>query len=145
MLLPSLLLCMALLIQPACLLYTTAVMQAAAAEGCRVLATRPCTTGSSEQAYEAFVLRRLAAVPDAGIFHQGGSGGWSIEMEGSTASHTARVSIETSAKPLPLLGVLPALLGMADGSGGVRLRVEVEIPTRAAWVEGDYRDWASTW
>lgn len=143
--LPVLLLCLGLLLQPACLLYTRAVMQAAAAEGCEVMAVRPASVGTSDLANRAYVLRRLKAVPEVPLFHQGGSQGWHIEMEGGGASGTARVRIETTARPLPLLGLLPALLGQLDGEGNVRLSVEVEVATRPEWVEGSYESWSSAW
>lgn len=143
--LPVLLLCLGLLLQPACLLYTRAVMQAAAAEGCEVMAVRPASVGTSDLANRAYVLRRLKAVPEVPLFHQGGSQGWHIEMAGGGASDTARVRIETTARPLPLLGLLPALLGQLDGEGNVRLSVEVEVATRPEWVEGSYESWSSAW
>ena len=66
-------------------------------------------------------------------------------MAGGGASGTARVRIETTARPLPLLGLLPALLGQLDGEGNVRLSVEVEVATRPEWVEGSYESWSSAW
>ncbi len=145
LILPVLFLCLGLLIQPACLLYTRAVMQSAAAQGCKVMAVRPTTVGTADQANRSFVLRRLAAVPDMPLFHQGGSQGWNIEMTGGGGSSTVRVRIEGTARPLPLLGILPALLGQLDGSGNIRLAVDVEITTRPEWVEGSYGSWSSMW
>lgn len=143
--LPCLMLCMALLAQPACLLYTRAVMQSAAAEACRLMATAPETTAAAPQAQRDYVLRRLAAVPDVEAFHVGGRAGWDIELEGGTGSRTARARIATTARPLPLVGVLPALLGRADGDGNVKLEVEVEAATRPGWLEGGYGSWSSVW
>ncbi len=137
--------CLALLVQPACMLYTRTVMQAAAAEGCRMLAAPPTSAGVAEQSYRAYILRRLSAVPDVGIFHVGGEAGWEIALEGPGGGDTARVSIATSVRPLPLIGVLTALLGAGDGDGGVRLEVEVATTVRPSWVEGGYGDWSSIW
>lgn len=145
LLLPAMMVCMALLIQPACMLYTRAVMESAAAEACRLVATTPSTTAVSNQAYEAYVVRRLAGVPDLDVFHCGGREGWHITMKGATASHSASVTIETTVRPLPLLGVIPALLGRTDGAGNVVMRVEVTTTTRPGWLEGDYDGWASLW
>ena len=145
LLIPVVMVCIALLVQPACLLYTRAVMEAAAAEACRLVSTTPSTVGTADQAYRAYVLRRLSAVPDADLFHRGGREGWRITMEGATASHGASVTIETSVRPLPVLGVLPALLGKTDGNGDIVVRVEVVTTTRADWVEGDYGVWAGLW
>lgn len=137
--------CVALLAQPACLLYTRCVMQSAAAEACRLMATAPVWAGVAPQSQRDYVLRRLAAVPDVDVFHVGGASGWTIELEGATGGHGARARIATAARPLPLLGVVPALLGKTDGSGNVVLDVEVATTTRPAWLEGDYGDWSSVW
>lgn len=145
LLLPSLMVCMALLTQPVCILYTRCVMQAAAAEACRLMATAPTQVNVVPQTQRDYVLRRLAAVPNVDVFHVGGEAGWSIELEGGTGEHTARAHIATVVRPLPLIGVLPALLGKSDGAGNVLLEVEVETATRPAWLEGSYGSWASTW
>ncbi len=142
---PVLMLSLGLLLQPACLLYTRSVMQAAASEGCKVLSAQSVTAQSSDKAKQSYVLRRLAAVPDIPIFHQGGQSGWHIELEGGKESGLARVCIETTARPLPLLGILPALLSKTDNEGNVILRVEVETVSRPAWLEGDYSAWSSIW
>ena len=145
LLLPSLMVCMALLTQPACILYTRCVMQAAAAEACRLMATAPTQVNVVSQTQRDYVLRRLTAVPNADVFHVGGEAGWTVELEGSTSGHTAKARIATSVRPLPLIGVLPALLGKSDGAGNVLLEVEVETVTRPEWLEGSYGSWASTW
>ena len=145
LLLPALMVCLALLVQPACMLYTRAVMQFAAAEACRLVATPPSTAGVADQAYRSYIERRLSAVPDAAVFHKGGAQGWTIDYSFSPEDGVARVSIETSVQPLPLLGVAAALLGETDGEGGVVLRVEVEERMRPTWVEGDYGAWSSLW
>lgn len=144
LLLPSVLLCLALLVQPACLLYTRGVMQAAAAETCRVAATRPVLAGSADASYRAYALRRLSAVPDVGVFHSGGDDGWEVEISGSSAQGWVRVRIETSVEPLPFLGVLAYAGGLVE-DGAIRLSVEVETATRPSWVEGDYREWLQLW
>lgn len=145
LLLPVLMTLMAMLAQPACLLYTRCVMQAAAAEGCRLVATSTRAAGAAPQAQRSYVLRRLAAVPDAPIFHEGGEAGWEIELSGSTQAHAASVRIATTARPLPFVGMLAGLLGQGDGSGGVVLEVSVNHVTRPGWLEGGYDDWASIW
>lgn len=145
LLLPVVMMCIALLVQPGCILYTRAVMEAAAAEACRLVATTPSTVGTSVRAYEAYVLRRLRAVPAVDIFHCGGHEGWNVLMDGSTSSHQASVIIETKVRPLPLLGVLPALLGSLDGDGRLTLRTEVVTTTRPGWLEGGYSEWSTIW
>lgn len=145
MLLPTLMILMALLVQPACLLYTRCVMQAAAAEACRLVATNSQAIGTVEAAQRSYVLRRLQAVPDIPIFHEGGDDGWLIELSGSTSSHEASARIVTTARPLPFVGVLAGLLGQTDESGGVILEVRVSVITKPDWVEGGYGDWSSIW
>lgn len=145
MLLPTLMLLLAMLVQPACLLYTRCVMQASASEACRLMATSSYRAAGSRAAYESYVLRRLAAVPDLPLFHLGGEQGWQIELEGSSSSGTASARIRSSARPLPLLGAAAALMGQGDGAGNVVLEVEVSEVTRPEWVEGGYGEWSSVW
>lgn len=139
-LLPTLMLLMALLMQPACLLYTRAIMRAAAGECVRVLAT-----GYGEYAEadcRAFALRRLAAVPELSIFHVGGREDWDVTCERGEGRVTVRIAGHL--RPLPLLGVAVELLGSRDAVG-TRLDVEVSERVRADWVEGDYGSWVQMW
>lgn len=145
MLLPTLMVCLALLVQPACLLYTRAVMQAAAIEGCRLAATPPVTGNIADQAYRAYILRRLAAVPDAALFHEGGEEGWDIRVEPACDGAESHVVIQTKARPLPFVGALASLMGVTDGGGSVILKVEASTWARPTWVEGNYDDWSSIW
>ena len=62
LLIPALLISLLLLIQPGILLYTRMVMEGAAAEGCRVLATASSLEENTETV-EGFIKRRLASVP----------------------------------------------------------------------------------
>lgn len=62
LLIPALLISLLLLIQPGILLYTRMVMEGAAAEGCRVLATAS-SLEENTATVEDFVKRRLASVP----------------------------------------------------------------------------------
>ncbi len=141
LLLPVLMLCLALLTQPMCLLYTRAVMQSAAAEGCRLLATTQ--NGSAQDGeLEQYVRRRLEAVPQADIFR---AGDWQIELSGDASSSQVGVVITGHARPLPLVGVVASLLGPLDAAGNVELKVEVSRPARPSWVEGGYHAWLATW
>lgn len=141
LLLPVLMLCLALLTQPMCLLYTRAVMQSAAAEGCRVLATSQYGAAQDGE-LEQYVRRRLEAVPQADIFR---SGDWDIELSGDATSAEVKVGITGHVRPLPLVGVVAAMLGPLDASGNVELKVEVSRPARPSWVEGGYHAWLATW
>lgn len=111
-LMPVMLLAMLLLAQPAIILYDRAVMEAAAAEGCRMLET---LAPGDEDAARAAVERRLDAIPDAPIFH---SGGWTIELSGGEGQEYASVRIEHALEPLPLMGAGMGFLGLT-GPGGL--------------------------
>ena len=81
LLLPVLMVCLALLVQPMCLLYTRCVMQSAAAEGFRLLAT--VTGDTDDAACEQYVRRRLLAVPQTDVFL---AGDWQVELQGNAES-----------------------------------------------------------
>lgn len=136
LLLPSLMVVVAILVQPACLLYTRSVMSSAAHEGVRMLAT----AASADDAV-AFVKRRLAAVPEASLFHSGGAEDWSVEVaQGSEVS----VAVSGHVRPLPLMGFICAALGDSDGEGVV-VSVEAKGKAHQDWVEGSYSDWLGIW
>lgn len=141
LLLPILMVCVALLVQPMCLLYTRCVMQSAAAEGCRLLATFD-RRGSKGSSCEDYVLHRLEAVPGADVFC---TGDWRVEFEGGPGAERVGVEIACHARPLPLIGVVAAMLGPLDAGGNVELRVSVERSAGPSWVEGDYGEWTSVW
>lgn len=142
-LLPVVMLLLAILLQPAFVLYTRAVMQQAAAEGVRVLATREAAGPVSEEACRAFVLRRLASVPDASAFHVGGEEGWAVTLEGDASSEVT-VEVEGRLRPLPVVGVLASAFGETDGDEVV-LRVRATGTARPEWLEGSYGDWVAMW
>lgn len=142
MLLPCFLILLLLALQPACLLYTRAVMESAAGETARVLATG----GELDvESCRAFALRRLEAVPNVSIFHEGGPMSWDIDLDGAGGASGVSVAIEGSVRPLPVLGAFASAFGKADATGGVRIRVEVSYASRPAWLEGDYGAWVSAW
>jgi len=137
--LPVLMLLMALLVQPVCVLFTQTIMRHTAAECVRVLAT------SEDQAMvRAYALRRLRAVPDASLFHVGGSRDWQVFAERTDAGQSARVRIAGHVRPLPLFGVAVDLLGTRDREG-TRLEVEVKEQIRPRWLGGTYEDWVASW
>lgn len=139
LLLPVVLALVALLAQPACVLYTRCVMASTAGE----LARLALTSRSSEDELRAFALRRLRAVPDLAIFHEGGPADWEIEVTGPTGGRVT-VVLEGGVRPLPLTGVLVATLGTSH-DGMVDLRVETTGSLRADWIEGGYGDWVEMW
>lgn len=141
--LPSFLFVLLLALQPVCMLYTHAVMEGAAAETARLMVTG--SDGGAE-AYRAFALRRLAAVPNLALFHEGGPLAWDIELSAaSTGAGKVRVEIEGAVKPLPVLGAFAGLWGERNGQGDVLVRVEVSYEGRPSWLEGSYETWIASW
>ena len=138
-LLPTVMLLMALLVQPACLLYTRMVVGSTAASCARLLATLP--SGSLEQC-EAYALRRLAAVPEVEMFHVGGREDWRVEA--SCEGGVAQVCVSGHVRTLPLLGVVASRMGRQDGQGTV-IEVTVSERVRPGWLGGDYDTWVSMW
>lgn len=127
-----------LLVQPVCLLYTRAVMGAAAGEGARVLATK--SAGVTDEEVVAFVTRRLEAVPASPLWHEGE---WEVAVEGAEGSKTAKVQVKGQARPWPLLGWMAAAL---TGAGDrIPLEVTVEEAVRPSWLGGGYSDWKNAW
>lgn len=139
-LLPIALMLVALLVQPVCVLYTKAVMAATAGELVRVAATFRGT----DDALRAFALRRLAAVPDVSVFHEGGRDAWEVEVGGPDEEGVVTVTVTGRARPLPVLGVLASALGRVEG-GSVILESRVSGPARAEWIEGGYDAWIEMW
>lgn len=141
-LLPTLMLIFALLVEPVCLGYTTTVMHVAAAGAARAVATD--YDGSFDDC-KAYALRRLKAVPEASIFHVGGEDDWDIQMTRSDAlGSSVHVEITGHARPLPLLGLTARMFGQSDGTGVV-LRAVVDGSFRPGWVGGDYAEWQEVW
>lgn len=139
-LLPVALALVALLVQPACVLYTRSVMASAASELVRLAAT----SRDSDETLRDFALRRLAAVPDVSVFHEGGPASWEVEVAGPDEDGHVAVTIAGRVRPLPVLGVLATALGRPEGDLVV-VEVEAEGPVRAAWVEGGYDAWVEMW
>lgn len=137
--LPTLLLLLAMLVQPVCIAYTETVMRGAAAEGARLLATSP-----SEERCRAFVLRRLGAVPETSLFHVGGSGDWQIDLTRSDGGGSTSVEVSGHVRPLPFFGALARAWGERDEQG-VLLKVCVTERLRPSWLEGSYADWVGVW
>lgn len=132
-LIPVILLMLMLLIQPGILLYDRMVMNAAASEGCRLIATKG--TSIDEQAYEEFIRRRLGAIPQQDNFHVHSSGcSWVIELAGGEEAQSVSVSIETQVKPLPFFDFGAQALGLTNAQGNFVQKVEVSQVVRSDWV-----------
>lgn len=148
---PVIFLLLLLLIQPGVLLYDRMVMNAAASEACRMLATRSPDVGVDGQAYEEAVRRRLGAIPQQENFHchEGGCS-WAIALSGDEHSEEVRARISGRVRLLPLLDAGASLIGMADEDGTVEVSVEAGMRTQDAWVAGseyglDPSSWVGKW
>lgn len=136
-----------LLIQPGIILYDRMVMRSAAAEGCRLLAIRSDAAGLGDERCKALIKRQLSAVPPHDLFHIHASGcTWEIEISGGDTSGQVQVAISNRIRLLPLFDAAGALVGIADASGCLTLRVEEQAPTQPAWVaQGSLGLSPSTW
>lgn len=140
-LLPVLFVVLGLIIQPALLLYTQCVMNAAASEGCRLVATNT----NDDASVRAFVERRLSAIPAIPAFHSGST--WELEWS-SASSGEATVRIVNHAEPLPLLGITAGLAGALDEDGTLRQEAHASSTTIPSWVEQQGytpSDWINGW
>lgn len=142
LLLPTLGLVLALLIQPCCLAYTRALMLVAAGEGVRLCAT--ASADERERLVDSFVRRRLAAIPDVAVFHEGGADGWEVSSEVSDDGRQATVTVKGHVRPLPLMGAAMAALLPSDGELAV-LEVRMSEQVRPGWLEGGFDEWISQW
>ena len=141
-LLPVFLLVLGLLAQPAIIFYDRCVMQSAAAETCRLVATG----ASDESSVKAFAQRRLKAIPSAAPFHMGDS--WEIEIEGSELSGQISVVITNRCLRLPLVGVDAGLMGHLGQDGSVEFSATATCNATPEWVSalGSGPDeWISEW
>lgn len=142
-----------LLLQPGIVLYDRMVMQAAAAEGCRLLATRTDAAGSMDEACEAFIRHRLGSIPQQDCFHvhnaqQGCS--WEISFAGDEASERVEVTIKGEVRPLPLLDAGSALLGLVNERGNFEVEASASAPAQPGWAVDAFAgrtpaEWIGTW
>ncbi|MCL2632712.1 MAG: pilus assembly protein, partial [Coriobacteriia bacterium] len=134
---------------PTILLYNRMVMENAAAEACRLLATKTSFGNHSNDKYHGYILRRLASIPPIDIFHVStGETGWTIEFTGDENSGTVSVTITNRVRPLPIIGWGAELLGMLE-DGLLVQTVEVTMPTQPAWAQdaevGSPGSWTEQW
>lgn len=133
-LIPVVFLCLLLLLQPGILLYDIMVMQGAAAEGCRLLATKTDAAGESAEACEAYVKRRLASIPPQDQFHMHAGGcSWDIVIDGDETSGRVRVTIANEIRLLPLVDAAGVLFGLVDSTGAYSFEVSSSAPTQPSW------------
>lgn len=139
-LLPVLFAVFALLLQPAILLYNHCVMNAAASEACRLIATN----STSEASTRAYVERRLGAIPKLAVFHEGET--WDITW--NSGSDSISIDITNHAEPLPLFGITAGLSGNLDSSGKIEQHVVATCSVLPSWVtEQGYSpsSWIGEW
>ena len=148
-LIPVLFTGMLLLLQPGIVLYDRIVMQAAASEACRLLATATSLTGDMTESCESFVMHRLSAVPQVACFHvHDGGCTWEIELEGDEDSDVVSVTIRNEVRPLPLIGVGATLLGIVNADGNLTIEVVCSEDIQPSWVDAlgtSAGDWAGAW
>ncbi|MBQ9021128.1 MAG: pilus assembly protein [Eggerthellaceae bacterium] len=126
-----------LLLQPGIILYDRMVMRSAAAEGCRLLATRSLGASLSDDQCIGIIKRQLSAIPPHDLFHIHHSGcSWDIGLEGDETASEVGVSISNRIHLLPLFDAFGATLGIADAQGCLSIHVEERAPTQAPWVQG---------
>lgn len=148
--LPVFMLLVLMLIQPGIVLYDRVVMQGAAAEGCRLLATSQ-SGGLSADRCEDYVRRRLGAIPQQDCFHvHGDNCSWNIELVGGESSSEVTVRIRNELKPLPLFDGAAVMLGLCNDEGHFEFEVEASLPTQDDWVAGSAcglnpSSWAGAW
>lgn len=102
------------------------------------------TSRSSDDEMRGYALRRLSAVPDVPLFHDGGDGAWEVSVDGPSAEGRVSVRVCGLVRPLPLLGAIVAAFGELEG-GDVRVVVEATGAVRPGWVGGSYGDWVGMW
>lgn len=150
-LIPSIFVVLLLLLQPGIVLYDRTVMAAAAAEGCRLLATRTEAAGANEAAYRDAVLRSLGSIPPEPHFHvHDGGCTWEIELSGTELDQEVFVRISNKLEPLPIVGAAAGLLGALDEEGLFTVEVTAVAPTQADWIVEnelglDPRSWVEKW
>ena len=134
-LIPVALLLLMLLIQPGILLYNHMVMKAAAAEGCRLLATQSVDSGTAD-ACETAIRRHLGSIPQQENFHIHQSGcSWQITLMGADQDSQVSVEIANQVKPLPFFDFAASAVGLTNGDGNFEQRVEVQQTTKSAWLQ----------
>lgn len=130
---PILFMTMLVLLQPGIILYDRMVMNHAAAEACRMLATSTGSPDSSAERCEELIRRRLGAIPQQDLFHvhEGGCS-YRISLSGDESSSMVQVEIANRIKPLPLNILRPFF--RLDSDGCIEVRVVQSASTRPGWL-----------
>ncbi len=134
--LPIILLCIGLSIQPLLYMYTKSICLEACEEGVRY-----ATSENNNAHVERFVRRRLRAVPPSELFHSEGEDDWDVEVVRSRSSVT--VSVQGKMKPIPLLGLPSAIILPHEGKNLI-IKVEAQGVVSPSWREGVYDEWVAS-
>ena len=138
-LLPVLLAVFGLLLQPVLLLYNAAVMKSAAAEACRAAGTI-----EKQASLDAFLKRRLGAIPSVSIFHEGN---WTFEYKLNSEDLNC-ITIKHKVTTLPLLGISAGLLADRQNSHQVEQTVHIQTQIQPPWLsksEKSVEEWVDSW
>lgn len=141
LILPTFLLVMGMLIEPLCYFYTKSIMQAAAADAARLVCTGVNLT---DEQIEAYIKRRLKAVPEISIFHTGGEADWTFDISGPDDEGIVIVEITGHLRLLPIGQLAMGVFKQTDDAGIV-LRSYAEGLYRPEWLKGGYDDWQEIW
>ena len=126
---PVALFALGLLLQPGMLFFDKCVMASAASEACRLAAT-----SSNSAQVEAFVQRRLRAIPNANPFKDP-SCDFQIDVA-SDWSGGVQVRIRCYSRPLPLLGVAAGIVATKVQGGLACIEVSASSQVLPSWLEG---------
>lgn len=150
-LIPVLFILLLLLLQPSILLFDRIVMKNAAAEGCRLLATKTPVLGEGKDPYEEYVLTRLSSIPEEDHFHVHSQGcSWKVSLTGDETSNRVGVQIVNKVKPLPLVDFMSRSIRLTDSDGFFEIKVEAEFSPKNDWVSSNVAgnnpaNWVKQW
>ena len=134
LLIPVLFTVLLILLQPGIILYDRVVMNYAAAEGCRLLATSTESAGMTQERCQDLVRRHLGAIPQQELFHvHDGGCSYQIELSGGESSAVVAVKITNKVKLLPLFSTGARFAG-ASPDGYVEISVARSARTKAPWL-----------
>lgn len=150
-LIPVVFLCLLLLLQPGIVLYDRMVMQGAASEACRLLATKTNAIADTEESCKAYVISRLGSIPPVSCCHvHEGTCSWDIRFIGDESSRNVSVVIANELHPLPLLDVGMSFFGLLNERGNFELEVSRSQAIQPIWVDSveagrNPSDWIGAW
>ena len=139
------------LLQPGIILYDLLVMKNAAAETCRLLATKPPESSETNASYEQFAKHRLAAIPSHDLFHiHKQRCSWKIELTGDETTSEVSVSISNAIRFLPLFQFGAEIMGLLDDNGNFVLSTQCSQNTKPEWILNNElglspRSWIEQW